>query len=93
MFLNIIRNHLKKFHRSYGTISHLPGRIYFIKFHNSKSLNIDSRYVSDTRHVTLRGTKIKGNFDDLPNLIFFSEAIDPVSNWTAFFTNPENKVR
>jgi len=41
--------------------------------------------------VSLRGTYIKGNFEDLPNLIFFPELCDPASNWTEFFLNPENK--
>jgi len=45
--------------------------------------------VADTRHVNLRGIYIKGNFNDLPNLIFFPELCDPVNNWTPFFTNPE----
>jgi len=47
--------------------------------------------VNDTRNVALRGTYIKGNFDDLPNLIFFPEMCDPSTNWIQFFTNPENK--
>jgi len=51
----------------------------------------NSQAVSDTRHVNLRGTYLKGNFDDLPNLIFFPEICDPASNWTEFFTNPDNK--
>jgi pimeloyl-ACP methyl ester carboxylesterase len=51
----------------------------------------NSQVVSDTRQVALRGTYLKGNFDDLPNLIFFPELCDPASNWTEFFTDPDNK--
>ena len=43
--------------------------------------------------MTLRGTYIKGNFNDLPNLIFFSECLDPVNNWVNFFTDPNNRVK
>jgi hypothetical protein len=35
---------------------------------------------------------IKGRFTDLPNLIFFPEACDPVENWIPFFTDSSNKV-
>lgn len=49
-----------------------------------------SKPVNDTRHVNLRGTFIKGNFEDLPNMIFFPEMCDPATNWTSFFTNPDN---
>lgn len=50
-----------------------------------------TRRVSNTKEVTLRGSFIKGNYNDLPNLIFFSETLDPVTNWIPFFTNPDNK--
>ena len=52
-----------------------------------------SKRVTRSKDVTLRGTYIKGNFNDLPNLIFFSECLDPVTNWVKFFTNPENRVK
>lgn len=48
--------------------------------------------VDDTRRVELRGTFIKGNYDDLPTLIFFPEACDSIYNWSAFFTNPIYQV-
>lgn len=35
---------------------------------------------------------MKGKYNDLPNLIWFGEACDPVSSWINFFTNPENKI-
>jgi len=52
-----------------------------------------SKRVNRTKDVTLRGTYIKGNFNDLPNLIFFSECLDPVDNWVPFFTDPNNRVK
>lgn len=51
-----------------------------------------SQRVKDSRHVQLRGTYLKGNFNDLPNMIFFPELCDQASNWTGFFTNPDNKI-
>lgn len=47
--------------------------------------------LQDSKNVTLRGSYIKGNYNDLPNLIFFSELLDPVNNWIPFFTNSENR--
>jgi hypothetical protein len=41
----------------------------------------------------LRGTYLKGKYNDLPNLIWFGEATDPVNSWVNFFTNPENRVK
>lgn len=35
---------------------------------------------------------MKGKYNDLPNLIWFGEATDPVNSWVNFFTNPENKI-
>jgi len=48
-------------------------------------------YVNHSKKVNLRGEFIKGNYNDLPNLIFFPEACDSVKNWRNFFTNPENR--
>lgn len=48
-------------------------------------------YQNDSKNVSLRGTYIKGNYDDLPNLIFFSELFDPVTNWVPFFNNNEHR--
>jgi len=50
------------------------------------------QYVDDTKRVELRGTFIKGNYDDLPTLIFFPEACDSVGNWSSFFTNPVHQI-
>jgi len=35
----------------------------------------------------LRGVVLKGNYNDLPNLIFLPEAFDTIENWIPFFTN------
>jgi len=40
----------------------------------------------------LRGTYLKGRYNDLPNLIFFPELCDKVENWIPFFTNPQNRI-
>merc|ERR1711907_609262 len=44
-----------------------------------------------TRDVTLRGTKIHGYFEDLPNLIFIPEVMDQTGSWLNFFTDPKNR--
>jgi pimeloyl-ACP methyl ester carboxylesterase len=76
MFTKILRASYLPLTRGFATqIYRLPGT---------------SRVVSDTRHVTLRGTHIKGNFDDLPNLIFFPEMCDPSANWLEFFLDSNN---
>jgi pimeloyl-ACP methyl ester carboxylesterase len=35
---------------------------------------------------------LKGKFNDLPNLLFFTEACDTTCNWIPFFTNPRYSV-
>lgn len=47
----------------------------------------EPRQHDDSRRVQLRGLHLRGNFDDLPNMIFFPEACDKVENWVKFFTN------
>ena len=42
--------------------------------------------------MKLRGTYLKGRFNDLPNMIFFPEIFDKVENWLPFFKNPENGI-
>jgi hypothetical protein len=37
--------------------------------------------------VGLSGVHLKGNYNDLPALIFFTEAFDKPSNWVPFFKN------
>jgi len=39
----------------------------------------------------LRGTYLKGKYNDLPNLIFFAESCDVESNWVNFFNSNDNK--
>jgi hypothetical protein len=43
-------------------------------------------------NVQLRGVRLGGRFNDLPNMIFLPETFDLVENWIPFFTDPENKV-
>eukprot|EP01016_Furgasonia_blochmanni_P005459 TRINITY_DN1211_c0_g1_i1.p1 TRINITY_DN1211_c0_g1~~TRINITY_DN1211_c0_g1_i1.p1 ORF type:complete len:458 (+),score=105.78 TRINITY_DN1211_c0_g1_i1:158-1531(+) len=63
------------------------------RFYQAKLLHTpgNARYVKDTRHVSLRGTLLRGNYNDLPNLIFFTEALDPVESWFPFFSDPSNQ--
>lgn len=49
-------------------------------------------YAKVSENVTLRGVTLKGRFEDLPTLLFFPEACDPVENWIPFFSDPDNKV-
>jgi pimeloyl-ACP methyl ester carboxylesterase len=76
MFTKGLKTQFKHFRRGFSSIFHSTGH---------------AKYIEESRNVTLRGTRLKGNYNDLPNLIFFSEVLDPVSNWTAFFTDPDNK--
>lgn len=40
----------------------------------------------------MRGTFLKGKYDDLPTMIFFTEACDLTNNWIPFFTNPHYDI-
>ncbi|CAD8132386.1 unnamed protein product [Paramecium pentaurelia] len=51
-----------------------------------------SEYQNVSENVVLRGVTIKGRYNDLPNLLFFTEACDPVENWIPFFSDPNNKI-
>jgi pimeloyl-ACP methyl ester carboxylesterase len=46
-------------------------------------------YVANTKDVNLRGVYIKGRYSDLPNMLFFPEACDPVESWLGFFSDPD----
>lgn len=52
----------------------------------------NSELVSNTKDVQLRGIRIQGNFNDLPNLIFFPDMFDLAENWIPFFTNPKSGI-
>lgn len=41
--------------------------------------------IKSTDKVELRGLKLNGNYDDLPNLVFFPDVFDKVENWLNFF--------
>jgi pimeloyl-ACP methyl ester carboxylesterase len=76
MFAKIVRSSCFSLKRGFAEIYRSPG---------------NSQAVTDTKNVNLRGTYLKGNFNDLPNLIFFPEMCDPSTNWVNFFSNPDNK--
>lgn len=46
----------------------------------------------DTKEVQLRGLRLKGNFEDLPNLIFFTDIFDTPESWLPFFMNDKHKI-
>jgi len=48
--------------------------------------------VKDTKDVQLRGLRLKGNFEDLPNLIFFTDIFDSPESWLPFFMNDKHKI-
>jgi pimeloyl-ACP methyl ester carboxylesterase len=52
----------------------------------------ESRLQKDTNDVTLRGIRINGNTNDLPNLIFFPDMFDSVENWLPFFMNKNQSI-
>lgn len=64
----------------------------FSTLHKIIQIQGQPKNVSDTKHVALRGTYIKGNFNDLPNLIFFPEVCDVPNNWIQFFTNRDHGI-
>jgi len=49
-------------------------------------------YTENTKDVNLRGTFLKGKYEDLPTMIFFPDICDLTNNWIPFFTNPQNDV-
>ena len=51
-----------------------------------------AKYQANTNNVQLRGVHIKGNYEDLPNLIFFPQILDSVESWIPFFSKPEYEV-
>ena len=40
----------------------------------------------------MRGKFIKGRGEDLPTLIWLADVLEPVENFTKFFTRDDNKV-
>lgn len=48
--------------------------------------------VQDTKDVTLRGLRLKGNYEDLPNMIFFTDLFDTVESWMPFFMNEKHRI-
>lgn len=46
----------------------------------------------DTKEVQLRGLRLKGNYEDLPNLIFFTDIFDTPESWLPFFMNDKHRI-
>lgn len=46
----------------------------------------------DNSDVKLRGIKITGRSEDLPNMIFFPQMCDQPENWINFFTSNDNEI-
>lgn len=46
----------------------------------------------DTKEVQLRGIRISGHTQDLPNMIFFPDMFDSIENWLPFFMNKKNSI-
>ena len=40
----------------------------------------------------MRGLKLLGNREDLPNLIFFPDLFDQAENWLNFFLNKKHPI-
>ncbi len=49
-------------------------------------------YQKNSREVELRGLKLKGNFKNLPNMIFFPDMFDTIENWLPFFMDKERRI-
>lgn len=65
-YLKNISKIQKKFFSTHYTLKKIPGL---------------PKYTDNTKDVSLRGMYIKGEYSDLPNLIFFTEACDLNKNW------------
>lgn len=46
----------------------------------------------DSKEVQLRGIRLKGNSEDLPHLIFFTDLFDTPESWMPFFLNDKHKL-
>ena len=46
----------------------------------------------NTKDVQLRGIRLKGNSEDLPNLIFFTDIFDAPESWMPFFMNAKHRI-
>lgn len=52
----------------------------------------ETKLQKQTEDVQLRGIKITGNTQDLPNLIFFPDLFDSIESWLPFFMNQKNSI-
>lgn len=68
-----------------GMIRKIPKRLF------SKKIGyiLGETEKQKSEDVELRGIKIKGNKENLPNLIFFPDMFDRVEHWLNFFTDSE----
>lgn len=46
----------------------------------------------NTKDVQLRGLRLKGNTNDLPTLIFFTDVFDTPESWLPFFMNEKHAI-
>lgn len=67
-----------------GRMFSTKGRIQYIEG--------NSQLCEQAKDVQLRGIRIQGNFEDLPNLIFFPDLFDQVENWVPYFTNKSSSI-
>lgn len=58
-----------------------------VRFISSKA-----QHKANTEDVTLRGTFLQGRRADLPTMIWFSDLVEPASNFQKFFANEHNKI-
>ena len=67
-------------------------RRYFSSKSRVQFIAGNTELCTNNKDVQLRGLKIQGNYDDLPNLIFFPDLFDQVENWVPYFTSKQNKI-
>lgn len=46
----------------------------------------------NTKDVQLRGIRLKGNSEDLPNMIFFTDIFDAPESWLPFFMRAKHSI-
>lgn len=70
----------------------MPFRTFAIREKKISYLPGTPELQKDTKEVQLRGLRLKGNFEDLPNLLFFTDIFDTPESWLPFFMNDKHKI-
>lgn len=70
----------------------LPARAFSIREKKISYLPGTPELQKNTKDVQLRGLRLKGNSEDLPNLIFFTDVFDTPESWLPFFMNDKHKI-